>query len=92
MNEKGLDIRIKKIKVGKRIIRPKGSKKTYIQYEVHLPKNFVEQHKTENLYYVADKVFLMAPDEETVLKILEHLPEMERLLMGKNKNREGEKQ
>jgi hypothetical protein len=54
--------------------------KTYKQYLLTIPKEFVEQHATDTVFCVANSIWIGVPNHETLLKIIRHIPEIETLL------------
>jgi len=75
------DLLIEKRKVLATKKRIKG--KEYIQYVLTLPKEFAETHP-EDIYIVANKIWIGAPDTETLLIILKHIPEIKSLLVERS--------
>lgn len=71
------EIKVEKRKLMK--INKKMGDKIYSQYLLTVPKSYAEQHNKDNIYVVANTIFIGAPDEKTLLKILHHLPEIENL-------------
>jgi len=68
------------IKIQKRkLIRKKIGGK-YVQYVLTVPKSFVDRHKTSEIYWIANNLLIMAPDKETIFKIIKKIPEIEELL------------
>jgi len=70
-----LNIQIRKRKLWKKKVRP-----NYYQYMLSVPKSFVDRHQTEEVYWVANNLIIMAPDKETIFKVIKKLPEIEELL------------
>lgn len=63
--------------------------KTYKQYLLTVPKQFVEQHGTDTVFCVANSIWIGVPNQETLLKIIRHIPEIEQLLKTSGKSGEG---
>lgn len=50
-------------------------KRTYPQYRLTIPGEFVDEHGRE-VYLIADKVGMFLPDEASLMRILITIPEM----------------
>ena len=61
-------------------LRKKTNGKTYKQYILTIPKKFAEQHKLDSVYCVANSIWIGVPDQDTLMLILAHIPEIEQLL------------
>jgi len=77
-DESDLNITIKKIKIYKRPIRIRG--KEYAQYNINLPKSFVDAHNQDKMFAIMDNILIMAPSEETIFKLVKRIPEIEELV------------
>jgi Tfp pilus assembly PilM family ATPase len=77
----GLDIQERKISILRKKIKKKsGRVKIFKQYVLTLPKKHVEGNKINKLYLVANKIWFGAPNEETLIKVIKHLPEIEEMI------------
>ena len=72
------EFRIEKRKVI--TLRKKTNDKVYKQYLLTIPKKFAEQHKLDSVYCVANSIWIGVPDQDTLMLILAHIPEIEQLL------------
>jgi len=61
-------------------LRKKTNGKVYTQYLLTIPKKFAEQHKLESVYCVANSIWIGVPDQEKLMLILTHIPQIEQLL------------
>lgn len=75
MMENDLYIKVQKRKLIKKKIREK-----YVQYILTVPKAFVDRHKTSEFYCIANNLLVLSPDKEILFKIIEKIPEIEKLL------------
>lgn len=76
------EFRIEKRKVI--TLRKKVKGKVYKQYLLTIPKAFAEQHKLNTVYCVANSIWIGVPDQETLMLIWEHIPQIEQLLRKEN--------
>jgi len=80
-----LSLEIKERKITKHIRKiknRKGKVKKYVQYGLTLPKDFVEKHKVDKLYLVADQIWI-GVTEEKLLDVLKELPKLQKLIKQK---------
>ena len=63
----------------KRLLKNKIGEK-YTQYRLPIPKHFVDRHKTEEVYCIANNLIIVAPKKEMIFKIIKKIPEIEELL------------
>jgi hypothetical protein len=68
----GLNIEIKERRLQKK--RVYGD---YVQYMVNIPKRFVDKHKTDRVFWIADDLLIMAPSKEAIMRIIKLIPEIE---------------
>lgn len=71
-----MDIRIQK----RKLIKKKVGK--YTQFVITVPKSFVEKHKADEVYWIANNLLIMTPDKEAIYKLIKKIPEIEELLTG----------
>ncbi|MBX5327257.1 MAG: hypothetical protein ACQXXH_01690 [Candidatus Bathyarchaeia archaeon] len=76
------EFRIEKRKVI--TLRKKTNGKVYKQYILTIPKKFAEQHKLDSVYCVSNSIWIGVPDQETLMQILKHIPQIEQLLKRGN--------
>lgn len=61
-----------------------GTIKSYPQYRITLPKEFVDEHKPEKVYLIADSVGMFLPDEKSLMRVLVLLPRIREIIEGKS--------
>jgi hypothetical protein len=76
------EFRIEKRKVI--TLRKKTKGKVYKQYLLTIPKKFAEQHKLNSVYCVANSIWIGVPNQETLMQILTHIPQIDQLLRKEN--------
>ena len=81
MSVTGLEIKERKIVRTEQKKDPKKPEDGYYpRYSLNLPREFVEKHKLDKLYLVADEVWFGLPDATKLMKIIAVLPEVKELL------------
>jgi len=68
------------IKERKLIKKKVGKNGRYIQYIVTIPKSFVDKHKTDRVFWIADDLLIMAPSEDAIMKLISKIPEIEKAI------------
>ncbi len=85
----GLDIQRRAVnKRTQKYKRVDGGITEYPRYSLDLPTEFVEKHKLEDLFLVADQVWFGLPDEQSLMKVIVLLPQIKQLLSKKGFTKE----
>ena len=85
MSTTGLEIKERKIVRTEQKKDPKKPENGYYpRYSLNLPREFVEKHKLDKLYLIADEVWFGVPDASKLMKIISVIPQVKELL-GDNK-------
>jgi hypothetical protein len=72
-----LKIEIKERRLSCKRVGPKGR---YVQYELTIPKSFVEKHgRPDRVYWIADDLLVIAPNKDLIMKLIKIIPELEAL-------------